>query len=89
MRFAFSEEQEELRRVVRRFLEEKSPISEARRLMATDAGYEPATWRQLARELGLAAVHIPEAYGGQGLTFVDLAIVCEEMGRALLCAPRG
>ena len=37
--------------------------------------------------LGLAAIHIPEAYGGQGFSFVELGIVLEEMGRALLCAP--
>ena len=40
MRFGFSEEQEELRRVVRRFLDETSPLAEARRLMDTPEGYE-------------------------------------------------
>jgi alkylation response protein AidB-like acyl-CoA dehydrogenase len=87
MRFGFSEEQEELRRVVRRFLEETSPLAEARRLMDTAEGYEPAVWKRLAQELALPAVHVPEAYGGQGFTFVELGIALEEMGRALLCAP--
>jgi alkylation response protein AidB-like acyl-CoA dehydrogenase len=85
--FAFSEEQEQLREAVRRFLEAKSPESEVRRLMETTEGYDPAVWQQMANELGLQSLHIPEAYGGQGFTFVELGIVLEEQGRALLCAP--
>jgi alkylation response protein AidB-like acyl-CoA dehydrogenase len=87
MRWSPTEEQDELRRVVRRFLEEKSPATEVRRLMETPEGYEPGVWKQLSQELGLPGVHIPESYGGQGLGFVELGIVLEEMGRALLCAP--
>jgi alkylation response protein AidB-like acyl-CoA dehydrogenase len=85
--FAFSEEQEELRRSVRRFLEGKSPVSEVRRLMETTEGYDEAVWAQMGKELGLQGLHLPEAYGGQGYTFVELVVVLEEMGRALLCAP--
>jgi alkylation response protein AidB-like acyl-CoA dehydrogenase len=85
--FAFSEEQEQLREAVRRFLEAKSPESEVRRLMETTEGFDPAVWQQMANELGLQSIHIPEAYGGQGFTFVELGIVLEEQGRALLCAP--
>src|SRR3954469_19985179 len=87
MNFAFSEEQEQLREAVRRFLEAKSPESEVRRLMETTEGYDPAVWKQMANELGLQSLHIPEEYGGQGFTFVELGIVLEEQGRALLCAP--
>ncbi len=87
MNFAFSEEQEELRRTVRQFLESKSPSTEVRRLMETAEGYDPAVWSQMADQLGLQGLHIPEEYGGQGFTFVELAIVLEEMGRVLLCAP--
>ena len=87
MNFAFSEEQEELRRSVRRFLEDKSPSTEVRRLMETTEGYDPAVWAQMANELGLQSLHIPEEFGGQGFTFVELGIVLEEMGRVLLCAP--
>jgi len=85
--FAFSEEQDQLRDTVRAFLEAKSPSSEVRRLMETTDGYDPAVWSQMANELGLQSLHIPEEYGGQGFTFVELAIVLEEMGRVLLCAP--
>jgi alkylation response protein AidB-like acyl-CoA dehydrogenase len=87
MQFSFTAEQEEFRSVLRRFLEDKSPPTVVRRLMETDVGWDRASWRDLNQQLGLSAVHIPEAYGGQGFGFVELGIVLEEMGRALLCAP--
>ncbi len=87
MNFAFSEEQEELRQTIRRFLEDKSPSTEVRRLMETVDGYDEAVWKQMGQELGLQSLHIPEEYGGQGFTFVELGIVLEEMGRVLVCAP--
>ncbi|MET0894237.1 MAG: acyl-CoA dehydrogenase family protein, partial [Acidimicrobiia bacterium] len=87
MNFNFSEEQDQLREAVRRFFDAKSPSSEVRRLMETVDGYDPAVWSQMANELGLQGLHIPEEHGGQGFTFVELAIVLEEMGRTLLCAP--
>jgi alkylation response protein AidB-like acyl-CoA dehydrogenase len=86
-RFSFTEEQEEFRSVLRRFMEDKSPTTEVRRLMETDEGWDPEVWGQLSNDLGLTAIHIPEAYGGQGFGFVELAMVVEEMGRSLLCAP--
>ncbi|WP_045875492.1 acyl-CoA dehydrogenase family protein [Pseudofrankia sp. DC12] len=85
--FAFTEEQRELRRTVRAFLEHAAPEPEVRRLMETSDGYDPAVWAQLAGELGLVGLAIPEELGGSGATFVEVAIVAEEMGRRLLCAP--
>jgi alkylation response protein AidB-like acyl-CoA dehydrogenase len=92
MNFAFSEEQEELRNSVRSFLEGRQnngPASEpeVRRLMETEAGYDIATWKQMAEQLGLQGLAIPEEYGGQGYSWVELGIVLEEQGRRLLCAP--
>jgi alkylation response protein AidB-like acyl-CoA dehydrogenase len=87
MNFAFSEEQDQLRDAVRKFMEAKSPSGEVRRLMETVEGYDENVWKQMAQELGLQSLHIPEAHGGQGFSFVELGIVLEEMGRALLCAP--
>jgi alkylation response protein AidB-like acyl-CoA dehydrogenase len=87
MNLAFSDEQEELRRSLRRFLADKSPESEVRRLMETEVGYDPEVWAQLSQQLGLPGLAIPEEYGGSGFSFVELAVVMEEMGRALLCAP--
>ncbi|MGH3175485.1 MAG: acyl-CoA dehydrogenase family protein, partial [Streptosporangiaceae bacterium] len=85
-KFVFTEEQQDLRDMVRRFLAEKSPVSEVRRLMATETGYDPAVWAQLG-QLGLAGLTIPETYGGAGCGPVEQLIVCEEMGAALLSAP--
>ena len=87
MKFSFTDEQQEFRSVLRRFLEDKSPTTEVRRLMETDEGWDPDVWRQLSQELGLTAIHIPESYGGQSFGVGELAIAVEEMGRALLCAP--
>ncbi len=87
MNFAFSEEQEELRSAVRRFLQEKSPETEVRRLMETEDGYDPAVWSQMADQLGLQSLIIPEEYGGSGFGYVELIVVLEEMGNVLLCAP--
>ena len=87
MNFAFSEEQEELRRTVRAFLDDKSPSAEVRRLMETEEGYDTAVWKQMGEQLGLQGLVIPEDFGGSGYTYVELGVVLEEMGRALLCAP--
>ena len=87
MNFGFSEEQEELRKMVKRFLEEKSPETEVRRLMATTEGYDPAVWTQMANELALQGLGIPEEFGGQGYGPVELYVVFEEMGAALYCGP--
>src|SRR5437588_12599691 len=87
MNFAFSEEQEELRRIVRQFLDSKSSETEVRRLMETTEGYDPATWSQMANELGLQSLIIPEEFGGQGFGYVELTGVHEEMGRSPPCAP--
>jgi alkylation response protein AidB-like acyl-CoA dehydrogenase len=87
MSMTFTAEQDELRKSVRRFLEQKSPSAEVRRLMETDEGYDPAVWQQMAEQLGLQGMAVPEEYGGSGFGFVELVVVLEEMGRALLCAP--
>src|SRR5215470_5469228 len=87
MRFSFTPEQEEFRATLRRALEARSPTKEVRRLMATEAGFDRESWKKLNQELGLTALHIPEAYGGGGFGYADLGIVLEEMGRNLLCAP--
>jgi alkylation response protein AidB-like acyl-CoA dehydrogenase len=84
---AFTDEQEELRRTMRRFCEDRSPSIEVRRLMASTEGYSPPVWNQMASQLGLQSLTIPERHGGAGFGYVELAIVLEEMGRALLCAP--
>jgi alkylation response protein AidB-like acyl-CoA dehydrogenase len=87
MDFAFSSEQEEFRETLARFFEERAPVAEVFRLMETPEGYDPGLWKQMGEELGLQGVHVPEAFGGQGFGFLELGLVMEEMGRALLCSP--
>ena len=66
MNFAFNEEQEELRKTVRQFLEAKSPESAVREQMDTEQGYDDAVWTQMGEQLGLQSLIIPEEYGGMG-----------------------
>jgi alkylation response protein AidB-like acyl-CoA dehydrogenase len=87
MNFAFTDEQEELRSTVRAFLESKSSEEAVREQMETDNGFDTAVWTQMAEQMGLQGLHIPEEYGGSGFGYVELGIVLEEMGRSLLCAP--
>ena len=87
MNFAFSEEQEELRKMVRSFLEAKSSETAVREQMETETGYDTAVWAQMNDQMALQGLAIPEEFGGQGFSFIELGVVLEEMGRALLCAP--
>ena len=87
MNFAFSEEQEELRKTVRAFLESKSSETAVREQMETENGFDPAVWSQMGEQMGLQGLSIPEEFGGSGFGFIELGVVLEEMGRALLCAP--
>jgi alkylation response protein AidB-like acyl-CoA dehydrogenase len=87
MKFVFTDEQEEYRANVRSFLERKAPEAEVRSLMATESGYDPAVWRQMAEQLGLQGIMVPESLGGSGASAIEFGIVLEEMGRALLCGP--
>ena len=85
MDFAFSEEQEMLRRSARDFLAKESSSKVVRKLMESEDGYDAALWKKMA-DLGWTALGIPEQYGGVG-TFLDLIVVLEEAGRALLPGP--
>ena len=87
MNFAFSEEQEELRAMARSFLEDQSSGEQVREAMASESGYDPAVWNQIGQELGWPALTVPEAYGGLGLSYVDLVALLEVSGEFLLCAP--
>ncbi len=87
MDFAFNEEQEELRSAARSFLADHSGSEQVRAAMESELGYDPQVWKQLAVELGWAAVAIPEEYGGLGLGAVELTALLECMGESLLCSP--
>jgi alkylation response protein AidB-like acyl-CoA dehydrogenase len=82
-----TEEAKELRRTVRKFLEQRCSEADVRRLMEDQTGYDVTTWKQAAEQLGLHGMAIPEAFGGSGFGFAELCIVFEEMGRALCPSP--
>src|SRR5690348_4440796 len=74
-----------LRRSAREFLAKECSPKVVRRLMESADGYDAALWKKIA-DLGWTALGIPEQYGGVG-TFLDLVVVLEEAGRALLPGP--
>jgi alkylation response protein AidB-like acyl-CoA dehydrogenase len=84
---AFSEEHEELRATVRQFFSDQSDEQAVRTHMASDSGWDTDLWHQLAEQVGLAGLIIPEEHGGAGFGYQELCIVAEELGRALVCAP--
>lgn len=86
MNFDFSDEQLMIRQLTRDFLARESPPSVVRQLLDDPRGYSEAVWSQLV-ELGLIGLPFPEEHGGQGLGMVELALVLEEMGRAVYPGP--
>jgi alkylation response protein AidB-like acyl-CoA dehydrogenase len=87
MNVSHGEEREQLRQLVRRFLQETSPSREVRRLAESGATRDDAVWARMADQLGLQGLAVPVEYGGAGYGPAELGIVLEEMGRALLVAP--
>jgi alkylation response protein AidB-like acyl-CoA dehydrogenase len=75
-----------LRDAVAVFLDNRSAEAQVRELLATDTGHDASSWRELAA-MGLLGLLIPDEFGGAGAGQVEMGIVMEEMGRALLCAP--
>ncbi len=78
---------DELRVAVREFLTGTSPTEVVRREMDTDTGFDRSLWTRMAVELGLHGIAVPEEFDGAGAGLAELAVVFEEMGAALLCAP--
>jgi alkylation response protein AidB-like acyl-CoA dehydrogenase len=84
--FSRTDEQRALRDAVADVLARHSNEAQVRALMATDTGFDPAVWRELAA-MGLTGLLIAEQYGGSGAGPVEMGIAMEEMGRALLVGP--
>jgi alkylation response protein AidB-like acyl-CoA dehydrogenase len=85
--FIFSPEQEELRATLRRYLEQHFSRDELRRVIDLPARYDPAAWTAVTAELGLPGIAVPESLGGGGGGAIELAVIAEELGRALYCSP--
>jgi alkylation response protein AidB-like acyl-CoA dehydrogenase len=86
MDIGFSEEQELLRETARKFLDSECPTQFVRRMMDTEDAITDEFWRQLA-ENGLLGITYPEDAGGSGLGLVDLVVLMEEIGRAVMPGP--
>ena len=82
MDFAFTEEQQMIRDTAAAFLADVSDSEAVRRAMATEQGYEDAVWQRICQDMVWQALHIPEAYGGMGLGYVELVAVLEPEGGA-------
>jgi alkylation response protein AidB-like acyl-CoA dehydrogenase len=86
MQFGLSESQEFLKDSARKFFAGECPSAETRRLMETDTAYDAALWSKLTDQ-GYTGIIFPEEYGGVGLGKVELMLLMEEAGRALLPGP--
>jgi alkylation response protein AidB-like acyl-CoA dehydrogenase len=86
MNFGFNDEQELLRSTARKFFENECGSDTVRRLMETPEGISPNLWTKIA-EQGWLGLVFPEAYDGLGLGLVDLVVLMEEMGRAVVPGP--
>ncbi|PKN81576.1 MAG: acyl-CoA dehydrogenase [Chloroflexi bacterium HGW-Chloroflexi-9] len=81
-----SEQQELLKNAAREFLENECPEQHVRDMEEDDKGYSPVLWQQMA-EQGWQGLLIPEEHGGAGFDFLDLSVLLEEFGRALVPGP--
>jgi len=86
MDFELAEEQIMLKTAARDFLEKECPKSLVRDMMEDERGYSPELWKTMA-DLGWMGLTFPEEYGGTDSSFLDLAVLLEECGRALLPGP--
>ena len=86
MDLGLTEAQQMLKNSAREFLEAECPDTYVRAMEQEERGYTPDMWQKLA-EQGWLALVFPEQYGGVGMSFLDLTILLEEMGRALLPSP--
>jgi len=86
MDYSLSEQQEMLKNTARDFLEKESPKSHVREMEKDDKGYSPELWKKMA-DLGWMGLVFPEELGGSGMGPLELTVLLEEMGRALVPAP--
>jgi alkylation response protein AidB-like acyl-CoA dehydrogenase len=80
----FTPEQEELRAVLRAFLNEHA---DRRSLIGTGARHDARLWHRMAAEIGVQGLAVPEKYGGAGFGAAEMCVVFEELGRALAGGP--
>jgi alkylation response protein AidB-like acyl-CoA dehydrogenase len=82
-----SAEQLGLRDAVRSLLKKRSDSAAVRRAIAQPAGYDEALWQILCEQIGVAALSIPDEFGGVGAGVLETHLVLDELGRALTPTP--
>jgi alkylation response protein AidB-like acyl-CoA dehydrogenase len=86
MQFGLSESQQILKDTARKFFAGECPMAHTRKLIESETAYDPALWQKLAQQ-GFTGIISPEEFGGMGLGKVELALLMEEAGYALLPGP--
>lgn len=86
MNFEFSEEQNQLRDQAQSYLQDNCPPETVRRVLEGEEAYDQKLWQGVG-ELGWLSTVIPENYGGLGLSYYELIVIAEELGRALAPIP--
>src|SRR5436305_2067598 len=87
MDFTFSAEQDELRAAVRALAADRASSADVRRAIESSTGTDDGLWTVFTHEMGLTSLGVPESSGGAGGDFLDVAVLLEEAGRALLPVP--
>jgi alkylation response protein AidB-like acyl-CoA dehydrogenase len=86
MNFDLTEEQQMIVESVAKFVANDSPVERFRKLRESEIGWDKSTWKSMA-EYGWLSVEIPEEQGGFGGSFVDVALILEQLGRGLVPEP--
>src|SRR5579864_1634264 len=86
MQFGLTETQETLKQSVREFLNAECPMAVVRKTIETENAFDAGLWSKIAGQ-GWTGLLIPEEYDGHGMGMVEMAVILEEMGRALLPGP--
>ncbi|MCD5419286.1 acyl-CoA dehydrogenase family protein [Rhodococcus pyridinivorans] len=87
MDFGLSKEQELLRDSVTKFLAGRYDLAQSRKVATTGEGWQPEVWRAFAEDLGILGATLPEEVGGMGGGPVELMVVSEAFGHALVIEP--
>jgi len=85
--FAFTDEQTLIHDAAREFCAEHGAPARLRAAIDSPQGYDEATWRAIGEEMGWCGIALAAEFGGSGLGAVELAILCEQVGRVLLPSP--
>jgi len=86
MEIKLNEDQQEMLRQARKFCENEVPMKYVREIMESDQEYTEDVWKKVV-EMGWTALLLPEEYGGLGMDMLDLALVLQELGRAVAPVP--